>query len=347
MNQRVQDAGSERLLTVRDLTVSFPGTGFPARVVEGVSLSVARNQTLAVVGESGSGKSMTALAIMRLLPDSAVVERGQIHLCEGGATTALESLGKREMVRVRGGRIAMIFQEPMTSLNPVLTIGDQLLEAVRLHRPEAADAERLVTEELERMGIRGAGSRLGAYPHEFSGGMRQRVMIAMALLCRPCVLIADEPTTALDVTVQAQVLDLIDQARRERDLGVMLITHDLGLVAQRSDRICVMYRGRVVEYGSTREVLASPAHPYTRALISCMPGVGRRGGRLPIVSEIMSSVESIRGTLGGLTPWWPEHGPPPGGTPVGESSVLVPVGPGRLVGVWAEPMALACGSTDV
>ncbi|MBX3361615.1 MAG: ABC transporter ATP-binding protein [Phycisphaeraceae bacterium] len=131
MNQRVQDAGSERLLTVRDLTVSFPGTGFPARVVEGVSLSVARNQTLAVVGESGSGKSMTALAIMRLLPDSAVVERGQIHLREGGATTALESLGKREMVRVRGGRIAMIFQEPMTSLNPVLTIGDQLLEAVR------------------------------------------------------------------------------------------------------------------------------------------------------------------------------------------------------------------------
>ncbi|MBX3316322.1 MAG: ABC transporter ATP-binding protein [Phycisphaeraceae bacterium] len=347
MNQTAPDVGSERLLTVRDLTVSFPGSEFPARVVEGVSLSVARHETLAVVGESGSGKSMTALAIMRLLPDSAVVERGQIHLHEGDRTTALESLGPRTMRRIRGGRIAMIFQEPMTSLNPVLTIGDQLLEAVRLHRPEATDAKRLVTDELERMGIRDAGSRLGAYPHEFSGGMRQRVMIAMALLCRPCVLIADEPTTALDVTVQAQVLDLIDQARRERDLGVMLITHDLGLVAQRSNRICVMYRGRVVECGSTREVLATPAHPYTRALISCMPGVGRRGGRLPIVSEIMSSGESIRGTLGGLTPWWPEHDPPPGGTLPGASSVLVPAGPGRLVGVWAEPMALACGSTDV
>lgn len=347
MNQRSVDVASDRLLTVRDLTVSISGAERPVRVLEGVSLGLARQQTLAVVGESGSGKSMTALAIMRLLPELAVVERGEICLREGEATTAVESLGGREMRRVRGGRIAMIFQEPMTSLNPVLTVGDQLFEAVRLHRPDATDPKRLVTDELERMGLRGAGSRLGAYPHEFSGGMRQRVMIAMALLCRPRVLIADEPTTALDVTVQAQVLDLIDRARRERDLGVMLISHDLGLVAQRSDRICVMYRGRVVEYGATREVLVSPGHPYTRALISCMPGIGRRGGRLPILSDVMSSEGSLRGTVGGLTPWWPEHDPPPGVAADGPSSVLAPAGPGRFVGVWAEPAALACERTGV
>ncbi len=335
---------TRKVLTVRDLSLSFPTQTGRATVLDHVSIDIASDQTLALVGESGSGKSMTALAIMRLLPDGASVDGGRITLHDSATPESLDDKSPRAMRSVRGARIAMIFQEPMTSLNPVLTVGDQLIEAIRLHRQDARsarDARALAASALERTGIPNAGDRLSSYPHEFSGGMRQRVMIAMAMLCRPCVLIADEPTTALDATVQAQVLDLIADARRERNLGVLLITHDVGLVAERSERVCVMYRGRVVETGPTREVLSSPLHPYTRALLACAPRLGRRASRLPTVAEIIGDARSVRGTISGHTPWWPDHEPPPEAIGGFSPCRLISRGDSRAVGVWNETASLA------
>ena len=256
------------LLTVTDLSVCFPTDGGTVRALDSVSLKVDAGETLALVGESGSGKSVTALSILRLVPDPGRIEKGSI-VFEGQDLLGLDRRGIRA---IRGNRIAMIFQEPMSSLNPVLTIGKQVAEPIRLHRglswKKALDE---ASELLARVAIPDAASRLDSYPHQFSGGMRQRVMIAMALACRPDLIIADEPTTALDVTVQAQILALLKDLTREANSALILITHDLGVVARYADRVAVMYGGRIVETAPSRDLYANPRHPYTRGLMESIP----------------------------------------------------------------------------
>ena len=258
------------VLQVRGLTVEFTTRRGVARVLDDVGLEIHRGQTLGVVGESGCGKSVTALAVMRLIasPPGRIVG-GQV-LFDGRDLLALP---ESEMRRVRGNRVSMIFQEPMTSLNPAYTVGDQIGETLRLHEglSRRAALERTVAM-LDAVGIPAPAQRVHEYPHQFSGGMRQRVMIAMALACKPDVLIADEPTTALDVTVQAQIFDLISELRERTGTAVMLITHDMGAIAEMADRVVVMYAGRIVEAGAVRDILGNPLHPYTRGLIACAPG---------------------------------------------------------------------------
>ena len=252
-----------RLLDVNDLAVEFRTPRGRLRVVDGVSFSVDRGETLAIVGESGSGKSVTALSLLRLLGDTGRIEAGRASF-EGVELTGLDSAGIRAL---RGNRIAMIFQEPMSSLNPVLTIGEQVAEPLRLHKGMSRREARVAAGDLlAKVSIPDARERLDDYPHQFSGGMRQRVMIAMAIACQPALIIADEPTTALDVTVQAQILDLLKALLVETGAAMILITHDLGVVARVADRVAVMYAGRIVESASTRELFATPRHPYTRAL---------------------------------------------------------------------------------
>jgi peptide/nickel transport system ATP-binding protein len=273
------------VLAVEGLTVSFRADGAWRPVVEELSFTIAPQETLAVVGESGSGKSVTALSVMRLLPPGQSRIEGRIAL-DG---RALLPLAEHEMRRVRGNEIAMIFQEPMTSLNPVLTVGFQVAEALIYHRGlgrAAAEAEAL--RLLERVRIPAARSRFHEFPHRFSGGMRQRVMIAMALACRPRLLIADEPTTALDVTIQAQILELVKMLQEEEGMSVLFITHDMGVVAEIADRVVVMHRGRAVEQGETRQIFAAARAPYTRALIAAVPRLGSMLGqarplRFPVV----------------------------------------------------------------
>jgi oligopeptide/dipeptide ABC transporter ATP-binding protein len=256
------------LLDITDLHTCFEGPAGIARAVNGVSLSIGRGQTVALVGESGSGKSMTALSVMRLVPPPGRITSGSIHF-EGHN---LLDLPDREMRMIRGSRISMIFQEPMTSLNPVLRIGDQVTEPLILHRRlSRSDATDQGIGLLHSVGIPSASERMHDYPHQLSGGMRQRVMIAMALACNPALLIADEPTTALDVTIQAQILELIATLSQSARMGVLLITHDLGIVAERSDHTCVMYAGRIVEESTTRELFSDPRHPYTLALLASLP----------------------------------------------------------------------------
>jgi len=264
------------ILSVSDLTVSFRSDGRWREGVHGVSFDVGPRETVALVGESGSGKSVTALSILRLLPRDASRIGGRVRFAGRELLAAPEA----EMRRVRGDSIAMIFQEPMTSLNPVLTIGFQIAEALIRHRGlsrSAAEAEAL--RLLDKVRIPAARSRLHEYPHRFSGGMRQRVMIAMALACRPKLLIADEPTTALDVTIQAQILDLIKSLQDEEGMSVLFITHDMGVVAEIADRTVVMYRGRAVEAGPTARIFDAPAEPYTRALLAAVPRLGTMAGR--------------------------------------------------------------------
>ncbi|MEE7448857.1 glutathione ABC transporter ATP-binding protein GsiA [Methylobacterium radiotolerans] len=267
---------TDPILSVSDLTVSFRSDGRWREVVHGVSFDVGPRETVALVGESGSGKSVSALSILRLLPRDASRIGGRVRF-EGRELLAAP---EAEMRRVRGDSIAMIFQEPMTSLNPVLTIGFQIAEALIRHRGlsrSAAEAEAL--QLLDKVRIPAARSRLHEYPHRFSGGMRQRVMIAMALACRPKLLIADEPTTALDVTIQAQILDLIKSLQDEEGMSVLFITHDMGVVAEIADRTVVMYRGRAVEAGPTARIFDAPAEPYTRALLAAVPRLGTMAGR--------------------------------------------------------------------
>ena len=267
---------SAPLLEVEDLSVEFDTRTGVARVLESVSLALGRGETLGLVGESGCGKSMTALAIMRLIPNPpGRITAGRVRF-EGRDLLALDDASMRA---VRGNRVSMIFQEPMTSLNPVFTVGEQIAEAVRLHRglDRRAAHERAV-EMLAAVGIPAPARRVDEYPHQFSGGMRQRVMIAMALACDPGVLIADEPTTALDVTVQAQVLDLLGELRDAEGMAMVLITHDLGVVARQADRVAVMYAGRVVETGTVREVFAAPRHPYTISLLRSIPDIEAPAG---------------------------------------------------------------------
>jgi peptide/nickel transport system ATP-binding protein len=264
------------ILSVSNLSTSFRVEGAWKQVVRSVSFDIAPKETLAVVGESGSGKSVTALSIMRLTPQGSSKIEGSIKL----AGQELLTLPEPQMRRIRGNDVAMIFQEPMTSLNPVLTIGFQIAEALILHRDMSrAEAEAETIRLLEKVRIPAAKSRFHEYPHRFSGGMRQRVMIAMALACKPKLLIADEPTTALDVTIQAQILQLIKELQEEEGMSVLFITHDMGVVAEIADRTVVMYNGQAVETGATEDIFARAKHPYTRSLLSAVPKLGSMEGR--------------------------------------------------------------------
>ena len=277
------------VLEIRDLTVEFRGEGAWHAAVRGVGFSIARNQTLALVGESGSGKSVTALAVMGLVPaETGCIKSGSIRL-EG---RELVGMSERKLDQVRGDRVAMIFQEPMTALNPTMTVGAQVAESLRAHRGmDGAAARQEAARLLDLVRMPSATRRMDDYPHQFSGGMRQRVMIAMALACQPGVLLADEPTTALDVTIQAQVLALIEDLKREYGLGVLFITHNLGVVALIADRVAVMYAGEIVEMAPVEALFAAPLHPYTEALLASMPRVDRD---LEALVPITGNVPSIR-----------------------------------------------------
>jgi oligopeptide/dipeptide ABC transporter ATP-binding protein len=276
-SEKPAEKAGEPLLVVEDLHTEYALESRLVRAVTSVSFEVARGEVVGLVGESGSGKSATGLSILRLLPPEGRIVRGRV-LLDGDD---LARIPEDRMRRVRGGRIAMIFQDPMTSLNPYLRIEEQLAEVGVLHlglsRKEAIEQAVAL---LDRVGIPDARRRARGYPHEMSGGMRQRAMIAMALLGKPDLLIADEPTTALDVTIQAQILELLRELVAERGLSVILVTHDLGVVAEVADRVLVMYAGRIVETGSAREVLASPYHPYTLALLGSVPRLDQRMARL-------------------------------------------------------------------
>ncbi|MEM5386788.1 ABC transporter ATP-binding protein [Paraburkholderia phymatum] len=259
------------VLELRELRTEFRLRQQWHAAVRGVSLSVARNETVALVGESGSGKSVTALSILRLLPTTAARHAGGQILLDG---RDLSTLSEAQLARVRGNQIAMVFQEPMTSLNPTMRVGDQIIEAIRQHQdvPYAVARERAL-DALREVGIPGAENRFDDYPHQFSGGMRQRAMIAMALACKPALLVADEPTTALDVTIQAQILALLAQLKAAHGMSVLFITHNLGVVAQIADRVAVMYAGEIVELADVDALFARPTHPYTQALLRAMPRV--------------------------------------------------------------------------
>jgi len=279
----------ERILTVEDMRVALPVPAGTLHAVQGVSFHVDRGETLCIVGESGCGKTLTALAVMDLLPARATRSAARLEL-EG---RPLAGVGERAMSDIRGNRMAMVFQEPMSSLNPAYTIGNQLEEALLRHRRlSRREARERAVYLLDRVGITAAASRLKQYPHQLSGGLRQRVMIAMALMCAPSLILADEPTTALDVTIQAQILHLLAELQREFAMGLVLITHDLGIVARIATRVVVMYAGEVVETGSAAAVFAAPAHPYTQGLIACIPVPGRtrRGERLGTIAGMVPSL---------------------------------------------------------
>jgi len=298
----VVQTGNKPILEVKDLQTHFFLEHGAVRAVDGVSYSIGPNETLGVVGESGCGKSVTALSIMRLIksPPGRIVG-GEILFCSNGDDVIdLAKLDARgaEMRAIRGEKIAMIFQEPMTSLNPLHTIGGQIAEAVRLHQGVGrAEAEARALEMLHRVRIGDPEQRLHEYPHQLSGGMRQRVMIAMALSCNPLVLIADEPTTALDVTVQAQILDLMGELQEDFGSSIILITHNLGVVSQTVDNVAMMYVGKIIEYSDVRSVFHNPLHPYTEGLLSSVPIFGRKGGKIlvPIKGMVPTPTDKIVG----------------------------------------------------
>jgi ABC-type dipeptide/oligopeptide/nickel transport system ATPase component len=270
------------ILQVRDLCIDFVLEDRTIEAVQGATFDLAAGETLAIVGESGSGKSVTALALTRLLPvPPAVIKRGEI-LFDGQSVLSMDAPSLRKL---RGGKIAYIFQEPSTSLNPVFTVRSQIAEAIRLHRPDVTDVDAEVVRWLDAVGIVDAAKRMNDYPHQLSGGMQQRVMIAMALACQPDVLVADEPTTALDVTIQAQIMELLASLKERFGMAVILITHNFGIVAGFASRVLVMYRGKIVEQGPTEEVLRHPQHPYTRALIDCIPRLGAKEKRLKTINH--------------------------------------------------------------
>jgi peptide/nickel transport system ATP-binding protein len=285
------------VLNVRNLSVDIAAANGVVHAVRDVSFSVERGQTLCIVGESGCGKSITSLALMDLLPGAAKRRADSINIAGCDLTRASRS----EFNALRGQRMAMIFQEPMTALNPSLTIGVQMCESYRHHRKaSAAQARERAVHLLGRVGIASAEQRLGQYPHQLSGGLRQRVMIAMALMCEPDVLIADEPTTALDVTIQAQILRLLIELQRDLGIAIVLVTHDLGIVAQIAHHVAVMYAGQIVETGNCEQIFNQPRHPYTRGLLRCIPVPGRTapGGHLGIIP---GTVPALTGTLQGCT----------------------------------------------
>ncbi|MBA3478104.1 MAG: ABC transporter ATP-binding protein [Lautropia sp.] len=279
------------LLRIENLRVVFGPARREQVAVDGVSLSLSSGEVLGVVGESGCGKSLTALSILRLIPDPpGRIAGGRILLRGQDLASASES----EMNRIRGKQISMIFQEPMTALNPVIRVGEQIAETLRIHEGASrAEARERSLHLLERVGLSNPRQRLDQYPHELSGGMRQRVMIAIALACRPQILIADEPTTALDVTIQAQILLLLRDLQRELGMAVMLITHDLGVVAQVVDRVVVMYAGRIVEEGAVQDVFERPSHPYTRLLLQSIPSIDRQQDRLQAIPGMVPSLSRL------------------------------------------------------
>ena len=272
------------VLRLQNLNVTFAGS--PVSVLDGISLTVSAGETLALVGESGCGKSITSLALMGLLPASAQIVSGEMQFRRHD----LRKLSPREYADLRGSELAMIFQEPMTSLNPAFTLGDQLSEAVMRHQ-KLSRAEAM--QILEKVQIPAAEMRLKAYPHQLSGGMRQRVMIAMALINHPRLLIADEPTTALDVTIQAQILALLNTLKEETGTAVLMITHDLGVVAEVAQQVAVMYAGQVVEQGSVEAIFADPQHPYTIGLMGSIPSLGARKGALSTIPGAVPLPESM------------------------------------------------------
>ena len=289
------DRRAETLLQVRNLHTWFRTDGETVRAVDGASFRIDTGETFCLVGESGSGKSVSALSVIGLLPadltercDGEILFRLDPHA--GAAPLDLLRLPEEERMRVRGGHIAMIFQEPMTSLNPVFTVGDQIVEAIRLARPGVGyeEARRRAIEALAEVRIEHPELRVDEYPHRLSGGQRQRVMIARATACRPVLLIADEPTTALDVTVQAQILDLMEQLQEEFGMAILYITHDLGVIAEIADEVAVMYLGRVVEHAETKELFRNPLHPYTRLLLKSIPRMGK---------DAKQRLEAIEGTV--------------------------------------------------
>jgi ABC-type glutathione transport system ATPase component len=296
MDQQAVSAG-RRVLDVTALSVTFGHGERSVQAVQDISLHVDRGETLAIVGESGSGKSVTSLAIMRLVEfgGGRIAAGGMLFHRPDGTRVDLVAAGPEQMRAMRGADVGMVFQEPMTSLNPVMTVGAQIVEAIRLHQPgDARSAQAEACRILDRVRIPDAAAALGRYPHELSGGMRQRVMIAMALSCKPALLIADEPTTALDVTIQAQILGLIRELQRDMDMGVIFITHDMGVVAEVADRVMVMRRGRAIETNDAASLFAQPREPYTRALMAAAPKLGAMRGtdapaRFPLVEEPASS----------------------------------------------------------
>ncbi len=316
--------GPGALLDVRDLRVEFAAKR-PVQAVRGLSYTIAPGEALGLVGESGSGKSVSALALLGLLPKRTARVSGTSAAFDG---VDLLRAGDRALESIRGRRIGIVFQDPLASLNPVLTIGEQMTEPLRRHRGLRGRAARTrSTELLELVGIPGAARRIGDYPHQFSGGMRQRAMIAMALSCDPALLIADEPTTALDVTIQAQILDLLRRLRSELGMALLLITHDLGVVAGITDRIAVMYAGRIVETGATRDLLATPTHPYTAGLLRSLPRLDRPRQRS--LTPIEGSPPDLAADLVGC-PFRPRC-PRALAVCAVEDPPLAPIGPGRSV----------------
>lgn len=281
----------EPLLEVRDLRTYFATPAGVARAVDGVSFEVNRGETVGLVGESGCGKSVTGFSILRLIPPPGSIQSGSSILFEN---EDLLSLSERRLRGLRGDRISMIFQEPMSALNPVFTVGDQIAEVVRVHRNTSRrEAWQRAVEMLELVGIPEPAERARQYPHQLSGGMRQRVLIAMALVLDPALVIADEPTTALDVTIQAQILELLQELQSRLGTAILMITHDLGVIAEVASRVIVMYGGQVVEEAAVGELFARPSHPYTEGLLGAMPKLGSRGGRL----------RTIPGTVPPPTAW--------------------------------------------
>ena len=283
------------LLEIKDLRVSFPLDEGMVRAVEGVNLTIRRGEVLGVVGESGCGKSITAHSVLRIIPHPGRIDGGQI-LFHAPSQSSINGNGVVDLARlnptgsairdIRGKDIAMIFQEPMSSFSPVHTIGSQIMEAILLHQSVTNEEARQKTIELLRLvGISGAEQRVDSYPHQFSGGMRQRAMIAMALSCNPSLLIADEPTTALDVTIQAQILELMRGLQKRLGMAIMFITHNLGVIAQIADTVAIMYLGQVVEYGPVREILRNPKHPYTVDLLRAVPRLGKTAGQRLVAIE--------------------------------------------------------------
>lgn len=281
------------LLEVKDLTTYFVTGDATVRAVDSLDFTLGEGETLALVGESGCGKSVTAYSIMRLVSPPGKIVKGEVLF--GG--TDLLRLPDEKMRHIRGNRISMVFQEPMSSLNPVFRVGEQIAEGLRLHRGlSPAEADEHAVELLRMVGIPAPQERLREYPHRLSGGMRQRVMIAMALACEPQLLIADEPTTALDVTIQAQILELLDRLKAERKMALLLITHDLGIVAERATSTAVMYAGKLIEHGPTEEIFRNPLHPYTEGLLASLPQQAEAGKK---INTIPGSVPSLAGQLPG------------------------------------------------
>ncbi len=278
------------LLDVRDLVVEFPTRRGVLRALDGISFSIARGEVLGVVGESGAGKSLTGAAIIGLLEPPGRVAGGEIRL-DG---ERIDNLPQAAMRRVRGKRIGAIFQDPLTTLNPLLSIGRQLVETIRTHLPlSESEARERAIRWLEEVGIPAARQRIDAYPHEFSGGMRQRVVIALALCAEPEMVVADEPTTALDVSIQAQIIALLKRLAAEHGTAVMLVTHDMGVIAETCDRVAVMYAGRIAEIGPVREVVRHPSHPYTSGLMASIPALDRKVARLAQIEGAMPRLTAI------------------------------------------------------